>query len=50
MGEIEMRNGIRQGCTGLPILFVMVASMIIERTFICRMGFEIWKMRILELF
>ena len=31
MGEVEVRNGIRQGCTGSPRLFVMVVSMIIER-------------------
>ena len=50
MGEVELRNGIRQGCTGSPRLFVMVVSMIIERMLRCGMGFEIWGMRVPVLF
>ena len=40
IGEIYMRNGVRQRCTGSPRLFMMVVSMI-ERILKCGMGFEI---------
>lgn len=50
MGEVEVRNGIRQGCTGSPRLFVMVVSMIIERVIRSGMGYEVWGMRVPVLF
>jgi len=31
LGEIEVKNGIRQGCPGSPWLFVMVVNFIIDR-------------------
>ena len=30
LGETEVTNGIRQGCTGSPQLFVMVVNVIID--------------------
>ena len=50
MGEVEVRNGIRQGCTGSPRLFVMVVSRIIERMISSGMGYEVWGMRVPVLF
>ena len=31
MGNIEVRNGLRQGCTGSPQLFLMVIKVIIKK-------------------
>jgi len=39
-GEIEVRSGIRQGCTGSPQLFSMVVSMIIEKIVHSGMGYR----------
>jgi len=40
MGSVEVRNGIRQGCTGSPTLFIMVVSRIIEKVVGTGMGFR----------
>jgi hypothetical protein len=40
IAEIEVTNGIRQGCTGSPLLFVMVVNTIIERICEARIGFK----------
>ena len=40
MGEVEVRRGIRQGCTGSPQLFIMVVAMIIEQLLRSGLGFR----------
>jgi hypothetical protein len=50
MGEIEVTNGIRQGCTGSPLLFVMVVNTIIEKICDARIGFKNEKFYIPALF
>jgi len=40
IGGMEIKNGIRQGCTGSPTLFVMVVSRIIEKILQTGMGFR----------
>ena len=40
MGDSEVTGGIRQGCTGLPQLFVVVVNIIINSTVESRMGYR----------
>ena len=40
LGEIEVRSGIRQGCTGSPWLFVMAVNQIIDRILTTKIGFR----------
>jgi len=40
IGRVEIMNGIRQGCTGSPTLFIMVVSKIIEGMLRTGMGFK----------
>ena len=40
MGNTEVRNGIRQGCTGSPQLFLMVINVIIKRIMETGLGFQ----------
>ena len=40
LGHIEIKSGIRQGCTGSPWLFVMVVNQIIDRILDTRIGFR----------
>ena len=39
IGEIEVTSGIRQGCTGSPLLFIMVLSFIIDKIERSNLGF-----------
>ena len=50
MGKMEVKCGIRQGCTGSPQLFVMVISMIIEKFVKSGCGYESDMMRVPVLF
>ena len=50
MGEMEVWNGIRQGCTVSPHLFVMVVGRIIERVLQSGLGWEVDGMRVPVLF
>ena len=40
MGNMEVRNGIRQGCTGSPQFFLMVVNVIIKRIVETGFGFR----------
>ena len=50
LGRIEVKNGIRQGCTGSPRLFVMVVSKIIERLIQSGLGYRSGHIRVPVLF
>ena len=50
MGELEVRSGIRQGCTGSPQLFVMVVGMIIEKIVRSGLGYRSGSVRVPVLF
>ena len=50
VGDIEVSSGIRQGCTGSPILFVMVLNFIIDRFERERIGFRSGEIRVPCLF
>ena len=50
MGRMEVKCGIRQGCTGSPQLFVMVVGMLIERMIKSGVGYERGMIRIPVLF
>ena len=39
-GEIMVTNGIRQGCTGSPLLFILIVNQIIKRIFYSKLGFK----------
>lgn len=40
LGEVEVTSGIRQGCTGSPLLFVMVLNHVIGKLVKSRVGFK----------
>lgn len=40
IGEVEVKSGIRQGCTGSPWLFVMAVNQIIDRIVKTKVGFR----------
>ena len=40
IGRVEVKSGIRQGCTGSPWLFVMVLNQLIDRIVQSRIGFK----------
>jgi len=40
MGSVEVKNGIRQGCTGSPTMFIMVISRIIGKMLQTGLGFR----------
>ena len=40
MGNMEVRNGIRQGCTGSPQLILMVVNVIIKKIMETGLGFR----------
>lgn len=50
LGDVEVLNGIRQGCTGSPQLFVMVVGRIIEELVRSGMGYTIRGIRVPVLF
>ena len=50
MGELEIKSGIRQGCTGSPQLFVMLVGMIIEKMVRSGMGYRSGGVRVPVLF
>ena len=50
MGNMEVRNGIRQGCTGSPQLFIMVINVIIKRIMETGLGFRNEKIYVPALF
>lgn len=40
MGTVKVKSGIRQGCTGSPLLFIMVLNYIIEKIAESKLGFR----------
>ena len=40
IGQIEVQNGIRQGCTGSPQLFVLIVNMIIKAITASTLGYR----------
>lgn len=40
VGEVKVTSDIRQGCTGSPLLFVVLIIRIIKQTMKSQMGFE----------
>ena len=40
LGEMELTNGIRQGCTGSSQIFVMVVDVIIDSVVGSRRGYR----------
>jgi len=49
-GEIQTTSGIRQGCTGSPLLFVLVLNFIIDKIEKTRIGFRKENIRVPCLF
>ena len=50
MGDVEVRNGIRQGCTVSPHMFVMLVGRIIEKVMQSGMGYVCGGVRVPVLF
>ena len=50
VGQVEISSGIRQGCTGSPLLFIMVLNSIIDKIERSRVGFRSGNIRIPCLF
>ena len=50
IGRMEVSNGIRQGCTGSPQLFVMIVNMIIQEIITSTLGYRDEKFYIPALF
>lgn len=50
MGEVTVSNGIRQGCTGSPQIFIMMISMIIEEILNRNIGYMSGFVRVPVLF
>lgn len=50
IGKVETTSGIRQGCTGSPLLFVMVINNIIKSLLDCGIGFKNDKVKVPCLF
>ena len=40
VGKLEIKNGIRQGCTGSPQIFLMVGNTIMKKVMNTQMGFR----------
>jgi len=40
IGRVEVKSGIRQGCTGSPVLFVMILSRVIQKLLQTGLGFR----------
>ena len=40
IGQMEVQNGIRQGCTGSPQMFVLIVNMIIRAITASTLGYR----------